>query len=164
MQVTASQRNAHFKSPMEHGKKALKRIQSLPIDTDAQHKYDQIERTHEDLDRESARFKAHNCVPGILNIFVRNGGVRQSVPTKPAACSTCIVCEPYPDFSKIDFYPCHTLSPVPENFYKSDNAASYTQKVCLPVYRIGSYQQHRDMIVKATGAITNPRLISARRF
>ena len=67
MQVTASQRGTHLKGPMEHGRKALKRKQPLPIDTDAQHKYDQIEQTHEDLHRESARFKAHDCVPRILN-------------------------------------------------------------------------------------------------
>ena len=46
MQVTTSQRGTHLKGPMEHGRKALKRKRPLPIDTDAQHKYDQVEQTH----------------------------------------------------------------------------------------------------------------------
>ena len=113
---------------------------------------------------ESARFKAHDCVAGIPTIVLGNKTLRQSFPPKPAPGSTCIFCEPYPDLSKIDFYPCRTRSQIRQNFYKSWNAASYTQKICLPVCRIGSHQQHRDMIVKATSAITNSHLISTRQF
>ena len=50
----------------------------------------------------SARFKAHECLAGIPTIVFRNERARQSLPSKPAACSTCIFCEPYPDFSKTD--------------------------------------------------------------
>ena len=65
--------------------------------------------------------------------------MRQSLPPKPAPCSTCIFCEPYPDLSKIDFYPCRTRSQIRQNFYKSWNAASYTRNVCLPVCQFAAW-------------------------
>ena len=126
--------------------KALKRKRPLPIDTDAQHGYDQIEQTHETLMGDIMRILIENpLVSGrttaLLEFQLSSLGMKGC--DNPCHTNQPRVRHASVNPTQISANTLASSRQFLQNFYKSWNAASYTRNVCLPVCGIGNHQQER---------------------